>query len=291
MSQDRVQRLGRGLAALLGESEPSAPAEVRVIAVAMLDPNPHQPRGTVEEPSVADLIASIKIHGILQPLLVRRSPHVSQRFELVAGERRWRAAMALCMESVPCLVYDMDEQQSAAAALVENLQRTDLNPIEEAHGFDRLINHFSLTHEAVAEVVGKSRSHVTNVLRLLKLPEPVQQMVRLGSLSTGHAKALLAHPDPIGAGETIVAKGLSVRQAEALTVRPDDPSHHQASHARDPDAVAIERLLTDQLGLAVSLRLQKGRGSLTLRFSHLDQLDYLLARLGSAVSPAKPAKT
>ena len=288
MTRDKSVRLGRGLAALLGEPEAAAPSgEIRTIPVARLDPNPHQPRAQIDPEFLRDLVHSIRSPGILQPLLVRPSQTSRERFEIVAGERRWRAATEAGLRDVPCLMQEMDNQQSAVAALVENLQRLDLNPLEEAQGFERLVEDFHLTQEALAEVVGKSRSHVANTLRLLKLPEKLQIMVRNGELSAGHARALLTHPNPLEAARQIVEGQLSVRQAEALAEKasapqPPRPDGDRDAPLPDPDLLAVERDLAEQLGMTVKLRANGGRGSLTLRFSRLEQLDYVISRLGQS---------
>lgn len=293
MSRERSPRLGRGLAALLGEPVFSTQSETHDVGVDQLEANPNQPRGPIDDQSLQELAASIRTQGLLQPLLVRRIGSGDDRFQIVAGERRWRAATMAGLKSLPCLIQPLDDQQSAAAALVENLQRLDLNALEEANGYERLLSQFDITQDVVADLVGKSRSHIANTLRLLRLPEKVQQLVRTGRLSAGHARALLAHPDPVVAAEQVLARGLTVRQTEALTERmgslgatpsrppPDDATPYgQGSADVDPDVAAIERDLADHLGLSVTLRARGGRGSLTLRFTHLDQLDHLLARLG-----------
>ena len=281
MSRDKTQRLGRGLAALLGDpADIAAGADVHGLAVQSLEPNPHQPRGPVDPASLEELAASIRAHGILQPLLVRPHRTAQHRYEIVAGERRWRAATAAGLVTIPCLVQPLDDQQAAAAALVENLQRVDLNALEEARGYERLVQQFDITQDVLADAVGKSRSHVANTLRLLRLPDPIQRLVRQGALSAGHARALLSHPDPVVAAEQIVARGLSVRQTEAMTDRASAPASSDRTGPEDPHIQSIEQDLSDKLGLPVRLRSQGGRGSLTLRFSRLEQLDYLLGRLG-----------
>jgi ParB family chromosome partitioning protein len=287
MTRDRTQRLGRGLAALLGEPPSDLnPSGVQDIAVDHLEPNPLQPRGAIDPASLDDLVASIREHGLLQPLLVRRAAMAPNRYQIVAGERRWRAAITAGLTSLPCLVQTMDDQQSAVAALVENLQRLDLNPIEEAQGYERLVAQFGLTQERLADVVGKSRSHVTNTLRLLRLPPPVQQMVRLGTLSAGHARTLLSHPAPVEAAQHIIDRNLSVRQAEALADRAGTIAMDPDDEARDPNIRAVETDLADQLGMAVRVRATGGRGSLTIRFSRLEQLDILIARLSDRSFPS-----
>ncbi len=267
---------------MLGDNASArAAADIEHVAPHLLDANPTQPRGPIEASSLDELTASIRRQGILQPLLVRRTGSPPARYQIVAGERRWRAAIAAGLAVVPCLVLDMTDEQSAAAALVENLQRVDLNAIEEAHGYERLVCQFDLSQDALADIVGKSRSHVANTMRLLKLPGPVQLQVRLGSISAGHARALLSHPDPVAMADMITARNLSVRQVESLASRAAEPRTTLDDKHADPDVEAIERDLADHLGLSVTLRTRGGRGALTIRFTRLEQLDVLLERLGS----------
>ncbi len=283
-SRDNAPRLGRGLAILLGETRSEHPfdgAGLRLLATAALDPNPFQPRGPIEPASLTELAASIRSQGMLQPLLVR--PHASQhgRFEIVAGERRWRAAQLIEMAEVPCFVREMSDAQASAAALVENLQRNDLNAIEEAEGFRRLQTDFGLTQDALAGAVGKSRSHVANTVRLLNLPNSVQHEVRRGALSAGHARALLAHPNPAQAALSVIARGLNVRQTEALAVAGDRVTQSSEVQHRDPDIRALERQLTEKLGLQVTLTTRGTGGRLSIQYAGLDQLDGLIQLLSA----------
>jgi len=283
-SRDNAPRLGRGLAILLGETRSEHPfdeAGLRLLATTALDPNPFQPRGPIEPASLAELAASIRSQGMLQPLLVR--PHASQhgRFEIVAGERRWRAARLIEMVEVPCFVREMSDAQASAAALVENLQRSDLNAIEEAEGFRRLQTDFGMTQDALAGAVGKSRSHVANTVRLLNLPNSVQHEVRRGALSAGHARALLAHSNPEQAALSVIARGLNVRQTEALVGASDRvPQSSEVQH-RDPDIRALERQLTEKLGLQVTLTTRGTGGRLSIQYAGLDQLDGLIQLLSA----------
>jgi len=281
-------RLGRGLAALLGEAAvaPDAPGSaVRAIPIDRLAPGPFQPRGhRLDDDSLADLTDSIRARGILQPLLVRPDPAVPERYQIIAGERRWRAARAAGLSEVPTLVRDLADAEAMAAALVENLQRQDLNAIEEAEGYRRLVIDFGMTHEALGEAVGKSRSHVANTLRLLSLPPGVQAEVRSGKLSAGHARALLGHPEPERAARAVIAEGLNVRQTEALAKRPPqapEPAAPARERARDPDTEAMARRLSEQLGLRVDISFDGRRGRVRIRYRTLEQLEGLVALLGA----------
>ena len=279
-------RLGRGLAALLGESTNGAIAAstVGMVATDMLAPSPFQPRGPIDDDELGELVASIRMQGVLQPILVR--PHGPQpgHFQIIAGERRWRAAKLAGLPTVPCFIRDMPDTNASAAALVENLQRKDLNPIEEAEGFRRLIDDFGLTQEELGTAIGKSRSHVANLLRLLGLPPKVIDHVRAGILTAGHARAALACPDPAAAAERMISGGLSVRQAEALAM-PKPPPDRQPNQRSDTleagsaDLRAVEADLAEQLGMTVSISFNGRGGAITLRYQTLDQLDHVIARL------------
>jgi ParB family chromosome partitioning protein len=280
--RDPGARLGKGLAALLGEA-PAArglAAGVQPIPIDLLSPGPFQPRAPVDAASLGELIESIRARGVLQPLLARPHPGAPERYQIIAGERRWRAAQAAGLHEVPALVRDLADADAMAAALVENLQRQDLNAIEEAEGYRRLLDEFGLTQETLAQGVGKSRSHIANTLRLLNLPGKVQTEVRNGALSAGHARALLGHPDPERAALIVVARGLNVRQTEALARRaPDEARSHGRDQAADPHTAALERMLAERLGLRVDIRFDGRRGSVRVRYENLDQLDGLVALL------------
>lgn len=280
MSLQTSPRLGRGLAALLGDAarpvEP-APAGIRQIPIDLLDPGPFQPRAAMDQTALAELADSIRTRGILQPLLVRPHPSAEGRFQIIAGERRWRAAGLAGLHEAPALVRALPDNEAMAAALVENLQRQDLNPIEEAEGYNRLLEEFGMTQAALSEAVGKSRPHVTNVLRLLNLPGSVQDAVRSGAVSAGHARALLALPEPEAALGVVLARGLSVRQTEALAAR--KPRPEQTERVRDPNLEALERDLTSELGLRVEITPSGGGGAVRIHYQDLDQFDALLARL------------
>jgi ParB family chromosome partitioning protein len=282
--------LGRGLSALLGEA-PRPAAEVtarrdsvREVEIARIRPNPAQPRQHFDEDSLAELADSIRQHGVLQPILLRP---VEDGYELIAGERRWRAAQRAQLHAIPALVREHDDSSSAELALIENVQRQDLNAIEEAEGYRALITRFAHTQDNVAKLVGKSRSHVTNLLRLLDLPEAVRLMLLRGDISMGHARAVAAASDPEALASEIAAKGLSVRQAEALAKR-ERPgagadiaraSARNAAKAVDADLEVLERQLSDMLGLRVQVKHAGAGGTVSLSYSSLDQLDMICQRL------------
>ncbi|MFT8418290.1 MAG: ParB/RepB/Spo0J family partition protein [Acetobacter sp.] len=290
-------KLGRGLAALLGEptavaaSRPGHEPEqkggaVSVLPVEALVAGPFQPRQDMEPEALEELAASIRERGILQPILVRPDPNKKGQYQIVAGERRWRAAQLAQCHEVPVHVRDLSEADAMAAALVENLQRADLNPVEEAEGFNRLMDEYSLTQEDLAKAIGKSRPHVANTLRLLKLPDAVRMELKKGALSAGHARALLPHPNPVAAAAEVIAKGLSVRQTEALVQKALEQQSSapagKEKKARNPEIAALERDLASRLGLRVAVNFdgRKG-GSLEIHYKSLDQLDTVLALLKS----------
>jgi ParB family chromosome partitioning protein len=290
MSEPR-KGLGRGLSALLGEAprpDATGPEEprggVREVEVARIRPNPGQPRIHFDEDSLAELADSIRRHGVLQPILLRE---VDGGYELIAGERRWRAAQRAQLHVIPALVREQDDGTSAELALIENNQREDLNAIEEAEGYQALIARFGHTQDNVAKLVGKSRSHVTNLLRLLDLPESVRLMLLRGDISMGHARAVAAAPDPEELARKIADKGLSVRQAEALARR-ERPgagadiaraSARNAARSVDADLDALERQLSDMLGLKVRVKHAGVGGTVSLNYASLDQLDMICQRL------------
>ncbi|WP_419760255.1 ParB/RepB/Spo0J family partition protein [Acidisoma sp.] len=282
--RDAGPRLGRGLAALLGEDTPVQPkdASIQLLALDLLAPGPFQPRRQVDPAELAALADSIREQGVLQPILARPDPDAAGRYQIIAGERRWRAAQQAGLHEIPALVRVLTDVTAMAAALVENLQREDLNPIDEGEGYRRLIDDFDLTQERVAESVGKSRSHVANTMRLLKLPSAVQTELRRGAISAGHARALLTHPDPARAALAVIAQGLNVRQTEALTARQVDgeaTTKQRPTPAKDPDVLTLERDLQERLGLAVSIVARGQGGVLQLNYKNPDQLEGLLALL------------
>lgn len=277
-------RLGRGLAALIGDvaSEPRG-GGVQTVAVDLLAPGPFQPRIRVDASSLAELTESVRSRGILQPLLARIDPGQPGRYQIIAGERRWRAAQGAGLSEVPVLIHDLSDADAMTAALVENLQREDLNAIEEAEGFRRLLEEFGLTQEGLGEAVGKSRSHIANTLRLLNLPPSVQADVRNGALTAGHARALLGHPDPAKAAALVVSQGLNVRQTEALASRkPAEGERSRPEPPQDSETAALARELSALLGLRVDISFDGKGGSLRIRYRTLDQLDGVLNLLSRA---------
>ena len=282
----RKSGLGRGLSALLDDIAAPPPATapgVMRLPVADIMPNPGQPRRQFDETAMAELAASVKAHGVLQPILVR--PHAG-RHQIIAGERRWRAAQAAGLHEIPVVVRTLDDGQVAEIALIENIQRADLNAIEEARGYQKLIADFGHTQAALGDIVGKSRSHVTNLLRLLDLPGAVQALVESGALSMGHARALVGAANAEDLAQTAVKQGLSVRALEAMVAggkaRPARPRAAAPAAANDPNSDALEEQLAETLGMPVALQVAPGAtsGSLTIRFADLDQLDLLCAKLG-----------
>ena len=283
--------MGRGLSALLEEAaapvDANAPGVAR-LAIADVAANPHQPRRQFINDAMDELIASVRAHGVLQPILVRPVAH--GRFEIIAGERRWRAAQAAGLHEIPAVVRALDDRMAFEIALIENIQRSDLNAIEEARGYRRLIDDFGHTQAVLAGIVGKSRSHVTNLLRLLELPDSVQSMVEDGKLTMGHARALATAADPETLARRVVAEGLSVRAVEEIAAgaRSKVPARQGLSKPgnggaiHDANADALEIQMAESLGMPVALAVAAGgeSGSLTIRFASLDQLDWLCAKLG-----------
>ena len=277
----RRRQLGRGLAALFGEAEGEAvaePAMQRRVPIELIRPGAFQPRRRFAEDELDALAQSIREKGILQALLVRPIDGEEAAFELVAGERRWRAAQRVGMHEVPVIVRPLADSEALEIALVENLQREDLSALEEAEAYSRLMEEFGRTQGALAEAVGKSRSHVANTLRLLSLPAPVRHRLDQGELSAGHARALLAAADPVALAAEVVRRGLNVRATERLVQRRAELPGPKR-RVRDADTVALERALGASLGLRVTLEPKKRGGTLTLHYASLDQLDYLLSLL------------
>jgi ParB family chromosome partitioning protein len=279
----KVKGLGRGLDALLGGEEERVEGDrLQELPVSNLRPGRYQPRTQIDPESIAELADSIRAQGIIQPILVR--PVADGGFEIIAGERRWRAAMAAGLEKVPALVRAVPDDHALAMALIENIQREGLNPIEEAQGIQRLIAEFAMTHEQAAAAVGRSRSGVTNLLRLLQLAQPVQELLLAGKLDMGHARALLPLPaaKQIEAAHAIALRELSVRDAERLARKAMRPAHAQVPARPDPDVARLEEELSDRLGVSVAIHGTKtGSGKLVISYSSLDQLDGVLARLRS----------
>ena len=260
----------------MGEALPRPTETAHSLPIDLLDVNPFQPRRAMDGEALAELTSSVRNSGVLQPLLVRPHPGSAGRFQLIAGERRWRAAQAAGLHDVPVLVRDMTDRDVVAAALVENLQREDLNPIEEAAGYRRLMAEFAMTQEELAGALGKSRSHVANTLRLLKLPESVQEQLASGLLTAGHARALLSHSDPEAGAKLVIATGLNVRQTEALL---DNATDMPPKSRPDAETEALARDLSERLGLRVEISSNGRAGAIRLRYSSLDQLDGIIALL------------
>jgi len=275
--------LGRGLDALLGDTAapPARGDALRELAVDELQPGKYQPRSQMSQETLAELAESIKSQGVMQPILVRPAPH--GRFEIVAGERRWRAARMAGLATVPALVKEIPDNQALAAALIENIQREDLSPLEEASGIQRLVQEFGLTHQAIAETLGRSRAAVSNLLRLLELAPPVRELLSQGRLDMGHARALLALPvtPQIELARLAAAKGLTVREVErrvADALKKAEPRRPRA----DRDITRLEDEWSDRLGTTVQIKPRGKRGGkLILVYRTLDELEQLLAKLGS----------
>ena len=279
-------RLGRGLASLIGDmgAETGAPPErpragQRRVAVEFLHPNPRNPRRHFATAELDELAASIKERGVIQPIAVRAAPGATGAFEIIAGERRWRAAQRAGVHDVPVVVLDVSDAEALELAIVENVQREDLNALEEANGYQALGEEFKYTQDDIAKVVGKSRSHVANMLRLLKLPDSVQGFIRRGELSAGHARALIGHPDAEALARAIAARGLNVRQAEMLARAPATSRAPRKPDAKDADTAALEKRLTDALGLKVTIDHNGEHGSVHIAYRNLDQLDEIVKRL------------
>ena len=287
MSETEHRRgLGRGLSALLGEVDPprgpaADPPGRRETPIELIKPNPDQPRRRFVEAELDELVASIQEKGVLQPILVRPDPAGGPGFQIVAGERRWRAAQRAGLLSLPTVIRELTDQQVLEIGIVENVQRADLSPLEEAMGYRALMERFGRTQDAIAQTVGKSRSHVANTLRLLSLPQVVQDHLAEGRLTAGHARAIATAPDPAALAQEVVAKGLSVRQAEALARRgPPSPAPAPSAPVRkDTDTRALEEDLAEVLGLKVDIVDRGGRGELKLHYETLEQLDDLCRRL------------
>lgn len=277
--------LGRGLDSLLGEGVRSASGDgTRLLSPGQIEPDPDQPRRHFDKDGLDELSASIRERGVIQPLIVR--PH-GNRFRLVAGERRWRAAQMAGLEQVPVVVRELTDTQVFEVALIENIQRADLNAMEEANAYHRLLEEFGHTQEQLARIVGKSRSHVANLLRLLDLPAPVRAMVEEGRLSMGHARAVLSADDPEAAARDAIAERLSVRDTEARVRRARPPARRTRRSASsgddvaDADLAALGRQLSDHLGIAVTVTSKGGKGEVVLRYTGMEQLDLICQRLST----------
>jgi len=276
----KMKGLGRGLDALLAGSDAKPEDELRNLPVDRLKPGKYQPRTQMDPASLAELASSIKAQGVIQPILVRQVE--GGRYEIVAGERRWRAAQQAGLSEVPVLVRGIPDEQALAMALIENIQRENLNPLEEAQGLQRLIDEFGLTHQQAADAVGRSRPAASNLLRLLQLAAPVQELLMTGKLDMGHARALLPLPgaQQVAVAQRIVQKGLSVREAERLVQQIVNPPKQTAAPPVDRDLLRLQEEISDAVGAAVAIRSnKKGAGRITIEFGNLDQLEGILGRL------------
>lgn len=298
MSPVKKRGLGKGLEALLSsnqaahnkhstEAEPQEQPvveevkenELKKLPIEWLQPGKYQPRKDMSDEALEELASSIQAQGVIQPIVVR--PIGESRYEIIAGERRWRASQLAQLAVVPCLVKDVPDNAAVAIALIENIQREDLNAMEEAVALDRLMNEFELTHQQVADAVGKSRTAVSNLLRLNGLEPPVKTMVEHGDLDMGHARALLAleHEPQVEAARTVTAKGLSVRETEKLVKKLLSPAPEKKTAAQDPNIEALQNSLSEQLGAQVAIQCNhKGKGKLVINYHSLDQLDGILSK-------------
>jgi ParB family chromosome partitioning protein len=276
----KAKGLGRGLDALLGADDAPSREALLTLPVARIRPGRYQPRTKMDQQALAELAGSIRSRGLMQPLLVR--PIERDRYELIAGERRWRAAQMAGLQEVPALVREVPDEAALAMSLIENIQRENLNPMEEAAGVQRLVDEFRMTHEQAADAVGRSRSATTNLLRLLKLAKPVQEMLMEGALEMGHARALLAldAARQIEAGNRVAARALSVRDTEAMVQRMLRGPAQRRRRKGDRDLARLEEEVAERLGTTVEIRpARKGTGKLVLHYSSLEHLDQLLKKL------------
>jgi ParB family chromosome partitioning protein len=281
MNPPKPKGLGRGLDALLAGNDSVSPARQDTLPVGQLQPGKYQPRTRMDPGSLEELAASIRAQGIMQPILVR--PVGENRYEIIAGERRWRASQIAGLGEVPVQIRDIPDESALAMSLIENIQREDLNPLEQAAGIQRLIDEFGMTHQQAADAVGSSRSATSNLLRLLQLAQPAQDMLMAGDIDMGHARALLplSKAEQVRIAVTVADKGMSVRQTEQLVARElHPPPQKQADKKVDRDLLRLEEELADVLGATVKIAANhKGAGSLSIKFASLDQLDGLLERL------------
>lgn len=290
MSEAR-RGLGRGLSALLGEAEEAATspaaasqAGVREIPIELIRRNPNQPRRYFSADQIDELADSLRAKGLLQPVLVRPAPGADGEYQLVAGERRWRAAQKAGLRVLPALVRELDDIAVLEIGVIENVQRADLSALEEAEAYRALIDRFGRTQEDIAQAVGKSRSHVANTLRLLNLPDEARELLREGSLTAGHARAILTAPDPGALAREVLRRDLSVRETEALArkaLEPQSPARARSgpSSAPDADTLALQNDLSDTLGVGVEIKDRGGSGTITLTYASLEQLDALCQKL------------
>jgi ParB family chromosome partitioning protein len=288
LAEDR-SRLGRGLAALIGdmaaETSVDRPRGQRRLSTASLRPNPRNPRRNFPNAELDELVASLRERGIIQPIIARPVQGSADVYEIIAGERRWRAAQRAGLHDVPVVIVEASDAEALQLAIIENVQRADLNPLEEAEGYRALMEEFGNSQDEIAKIVGKSRSHVANTLRLLKLPETIKSYIHAGKLQAGHARMLIGQPDAEKLAEEIVARGLNVRQVEsiardtAVRIGKARGGRARRGNGKNANLVALEKRISDALGLAVSIDEHKRGGVLTIRYRSLEQLDDVLRRL------------
>jgi len=290
LAEDHARsRLGRGLAALIGdmaaETSVDRPRGQRRLPTAALRPNPRNPRRAFPNAELDELVASLRERGIIQPIVARPVQGTTDVYEIIAGERRWRAAQRAGLHEVPVVIIEVNDAEALQLAIIENVQRADLNPLEEAEGYRALIEEFGNSQDEIAKIVGKSRSHVANTLRLLKLPEAIKSYIHAGKLFAGHARMLIGQPDAERLAEEIVAHGLNVRQVENLAREAAERGGKSRARAarrgagKNSNLVALEKRISDALGLAISIKEAKRGGVLTIRYRSLDQLDDVIRRL------------
>jgi len=287
MADDGRSRLGRGLAALMGDvgaeatTTPERARTQRRVPIEYLRPNPRNPRRNFSDAELDELAASIKERGIIQPVVVRPVRGAKDAYEIIAGERRWRAAQRAALHEIPIVPFEASDSEALELAIIENVQRTDLNPLEEAGGYQALASEYGHSHEDIAKIVGKSRSHVTNTLRLLKLPEPVKAYIHAGKISAGAARMLIGAADPEEMAREIVDRGLNVRQVEALAKdrAPGSGKAVKKRAVKNADTIALERRVSNTLGLTVTVDHRSKGGVLHIHYRNLDQLEEVLRRL------------
>ena len=290
MAADEARsRLGRGLASLIGDVGGEAahvdrPRTQRKVPIEFLKANPRNPRRSFADTELGELAESIKARGVIQPIVVRQLKGVQDRFEIIAGERRWRASQLAGLHEVPIVPIDVSDSDALEIMIIENIQREDLNAMEEAQGYHALADEFKHSQDEIAKIVGKSRSHVANMMRLTKLPAEVQAYIAKGELSAGHARALIGVPDPLAAAKRIVEEGLNVRQTEALAHEEGVPVRkaqkaRSGAKAKDPDTIELEKRVSDALGLTVSVNHRDPGGSVQISYRNLEQLDEVMRRL------------
>ena len=281
-------RLGRGLASLIGDAGAEPTPEQRArgqrkVSIAFLKPNPRNPRKQFSDVDLGELASSIRERGIIQPIVVRTVRGATDAYEIIAGERRWRAAQRAGLHEVPIIIHEASDAEALELAIIENVQRADLNALEEAMGYQALADEYKYSQDEIAKTVGKSRSHVANTLRLLKLPESVKTYINAGKLTAGHARALIGVPDPESIAREIVDRGLNVREVESLAQQRASaagaPKKTRPRAAKDVDTLAAEKRLSDALGLTVTIEHRGERGVVQIKYSDLDQLDDVIRRL------------